>query len=92
MVSEKIAVPPTVDDIRAWLVERVSEELRVPASSIDIHARFSALGLPSIEAASLTGDLSRWLGLKLSPLMLWDYPTIDRLARHLAGEHVEKAA
>jgi acyl transferase domain-containing protein len=32
----------------------------------------------------LSGDLETWLGLTLAPTLLWDYPTIVRLANYLA--------
>ena len=44
-----------------------------------------------MQATRLSGDLGRHLGRELSPVLVWDYPTITDLSRHLAGEHVARA-
>ncbi len=35
---------------------------------------------------TLAGELEGWLGRSLSPTLVYDHPTIETLARHLAGE------
>jgi hypothetical protein len=42
--------------------------------------------LDSMVGVSLAGDLEDWLGLALSPTLLWDYPTVETLTRYLAEE------
>ena len=79
-------------EIREWLVREMSKRLGVSASDLDPHASLLDYGLDSFHATTLAGELGRLLGRKLSPVLLWDYPTIDRLSRHLAGESVEAAA
>lgn len=74
----------TKEAIRAWLIERLAEELGINPSEIDPTSSFDALGLPSREAVTLSGDLEDWLARKLSPTVLWEYPTIDALASHLS--------
>jgi acyl carrier protein len=37
-------------------------------------------------AIGLTGDLEDWLGTRLDPTLLYDYPTVAALAKHLAIE------
>jgi len=88
MMSDQVEVPVsrTSEEIRVWLVERIAMDLHVPASTVDVHRQFGELGVPSIEAACLSGDLSRWLGRNVNPLVLWDYPSIEQLARYLSGE------
>jgi len=39
-----------------------------------------------VQVARLSGDLEAWLGRELSPSLIYDYPTIESLARHLAEE------
>jgi acyl carrier protein len=41
--------------------------------------------MDSMQAMHLSGDLADWLGQQLSPTVVWDYPTIELLASHLAG-------
>jgi amino acid adenylation domain-containing protein/non-ribosomal peptide synthase protein (TIGR01720 family) len=78
---------PTVEAIREWLVVHLSEQLGIDRCEIDICEPFASYGLSSSGAAMLSGDLNEWLQIQLSPTMAWEYPTIDRLARHLAEPH-----
>ena len=76
----------TAAEIEAWLVSQLSELLGIAPSDIDVRQPFTYYGLSSAEAAILAGDLEDWLGCELSPTLAWDYPTIEALASHLAGE------
>jgi acyl carrier protein len=76
--------PASADVIQAWLVSRLSERLDIEPQEIDPTEPFASYGLGSTEAVSLTGELAEWLGRKLSPELVYKYPTIESLARHLA--------
>jgi acyl carrier protein len=71
--------------IQAWLIKKVSTALSLSPDQIDPRETFSSFGLDSRTAISLSGDLERWLGRRLSPTLVWDYPTIDALADHLGA-------
>jgi acyl carrier protein len=45
---------------------------------------FARLGLDSANSVFLIVELEDWLGLELTPDLLFEYPTIGELARHLA--------
>jgi acyl carrier protein len=75
--------PKDREAIQAWLIKRVSAALSLNPDDIDVRETFSSFGLDSRTAVSLSGDLERWLGRRLPPTLVWDYPTIDALARHL---------
>ena len=74
----------SASEIRTWIAEQLSAMLDIERAEIDIGAPFSAFGLDSLKAVSLAGELETWLGRSLPPTLLWDYPTIDALATHLA--------
>jgi len=76
--------PPKAEDIQLWLVAKVAELVAVDPDEIDITEPFARFGLDSIAAAGLSGDLEDWLNRRLSPTLVWDYPTIELLAQHLA--------
>jgi phthiocerol/phenolphthiocerol synthesis type-I polyketide synthase C len=78
--------PPPAKAIQAWLISRLSHVLQVEPGDIDIHEPFTNYGLTSVDAVGLSGDLEEWLGRRLSPTLAYEYPTIQTLARHLAGE------
>lgn len=74
------------EEIADWLIDRVAEQTGSPPAQIDSSIPFADYGLGSAEAVILSGDLERWLGRRLLPTLLWDYPTIDSLAHYLAHE------
>ena len=76
--------PASADTIQAWLVSKLSERLEIEPRKIDPREPFASYGLGSTEAVSLTGELAEWLGRKLSPELIYKYPTIESLARYLA--------
>ena len=66
------------------MVSKLSERLEIEPQEIDIREPFASYGLGSTEAVSLAGELAEWLGRKLSPALVYEYPTIEALARYLA--------
>lgn len=76
---------PTEQEIRAWLVEHVAEAASMTPDDIDVREPLESYGLSSREAVSMVGDLEDWLGRRLSPTLVWEYPTIEAIARYLNG-------
>ncbi len=76
--------PQTAEAIQAWLVSKIGERLRVNPLDIDVREPFARYGLDSVAAVSLSGDLENWLGRRLSPTLVYDYPSIEVLAKYLA--------
>jgi phthiocerol/phenolphthiocerol synthesis type-I polyketide synthase C len=88
-IDEEVGVQkksPSAQTIQGWLVARLSEVLGVESQDIDIREPFTWYGLTSRDAVGLSGDLEDWLGRRLSPTLAYEYPTIETLARHLAGD------
>ncbi len=81
----------SVAAIQNWLKVKLAEYLEIEADSIDLTEPFSNYGLASVDAVGLSGDLEDWLGRTLSPTVVYDYPSIARLARYLAGDTTEVA-
>jgi natural product biosynthesis luciferase-like monooxygenase protein len=75
----------TIQEIVDWLVMRIAERAHMDAHAVDLHAPFVQFGLNSLEAVGLSGELEQWLEQTLSPTLIYDYPSIDALARYLAG-------
>ncbi len=80
--------PAAGSDLRAVLRDLLARQLGLDPASIDERERFHRYGLDSAGARSLTQELARQLGRPLPATVVWDHPTLDRLARHLAGERV----
>jgi acyl carrier protein len=71
--------------IRDWCTEHLSRTLDLPAQAIDTQTTFARMGLDSANSVFLIVELEDWLGLELTPDLLFEYPTICELARHLAA-------
>ncbi|MDM0053046.1 type I polyketide synthase [Variovorax sp. J22R115] len=69
--------------IRNWIVAWMAARLGVAPVRLDVQAPFATLGLDSLAAVQLSGDLGRWLARSLSPTIVFDHPTPEALARHL---------
>jgi amino acid adenylation domain-containing protein len=70
--------------IETWLIGWLAQELDASPAELDTGMQFSALGMSSRQALSLSGALGNWLGKKVSPTAVYVHTTIDALARHLA--------
>ena len=79
---------PTIkrkDEIQAWLVNQVADLLYVDPSEINVQASFNSYGLSSRDAVMLSGDLEEWLDRRLSPTLVYEYPTITALTNYLSS-------
>ena len=84
--------PRSEREITAWLIARLSAVSGIDSEEIDLGQPFAAFGLDSARALVLVGELETWLGQRLSPVVLWNYPTIEALARQLAAPGRPSAA
>jgi acyl carrier protein len=83
--SSATQIAPTAQAISTWLSARIAATLKIQPSQVDPDITFDRYGLDSMQAVSVTGDLGDGLGLEeLPPTLLYDYPTINQLAAHLA--------
>jgi acyl transferase domain-containing protein/acyl carrier protein len=62
----------------------VGELLGMDPEVVDVHTPFNDYGLASVDAVGLSGELAEMVDRPLSPTIIYDYPTIARLARYLA--------
>ncbi len=77
---------PTAAEIQAWMSSYLAQLLALEPDEVNATIPFDRYGLDSSVAVGLTGDLEDWLDRKLDPTLLYDYPTIEALAQHLAEE------
>jgi acetyltransferase-like isoleucine patch superfamily enzyme/acyl carrier protein len=85
-----LAGDPTEIEIRQWCIGFLAKELRVPPAQIDPAVKFARLGIDSTTTVVFTIDLADWLGVELAPDIMFDYPTIADLARHLAEQSARR--
>ena len=81
---------PEADQVRtreaaAWITEYIAERLELSPASMAPDAPFTQFGVDSTFAVVMSGDISAWTGSDVPPNLLYEYPTINELARYLAS-------
>lgn len=76
----------TAKTIEAWLVSQIAEQLSIQPDEIDVKEPLDSYGVDSAQAVILANKAEKLLGFKLSPLLLWYYPTIASLAERVAED------
>ena len=66
-------------------MEYLARTLDLAGHSIDPEITFARLGLDSANSVFLIVELEERIGLELTPDLVFEYPTICELARHLAA-------
>jgi acyl carrier protein len=79
---------------RAGLLEAVlrthaSQVLRMPEDKLEVEVSLTSLGMDSLMGLELRNRIEAALGITVPVTLLWTYPTIAALSRHLAGEVCE---
>lgn len=77
---------PTVEAVREWLAAAISRRTGIPPAEVNSGQPFRYYGFDSARMVEMAGDFSAWLGRPLPPTFFWDYPTVDRVARHVGEE------
>ncbi|NMF65577.1 AMP-dependent synthetase [Brasilonema octagenarum UFV-E1] len=87
--TEQKSFKPTLTEkeIQTWLISHLALYLNIPPDEIDIQEPFTAYGLDSAVAVSMTGELGQWIGCELAIILFWEYPSIEILAQYLAEEY-----
>lgn len=78
--------------VEDWLIDRLAGHLRVLPEQIDVRQPFARYGLDSVATVRLADELGGWLGRSLDPVLAYQYPTIELLARHLTAPPTEAAS
>lgn len=69
--------------LRHWLADYLVTNIGCSPDDIDFNASLNDLGVGSRDAVVLCGELSELLGRKVSPVELWQHPSVAELARFL---------
>jgi phthiocerol/phenolphthiocerol synthesis type-I polyketide synthase C len=79
------------ESIQEWILNRLAADFGLDTAVIDPHSSFESYGLASRDLVMLSGDLEEWLGTSLSPVLLYEHPSLHALAAYLAGEQQNRA-
>ena len=79
----------TPEEIQDWIVTFLAAELRRTPESIDVTVPLDMQCVDSVAAVGMTGKLEDWLGKRIDPTVIFDYPTIEALSGYLAADDEE---
>lgn len=71
--------------IARFLVEQIATLYRREVASIDPDRPFIELGIDSLDAMSLAGDIQEHFAIDMDPSEFFDHPTPNHLARMIAA-------
>jgi acyl carrier protein len=84
---EKVTAGERIEVLTTFVRERAASVLGVdPSTGPDLRRPLNELGLDSLMAVELCNTLGRAIGHHLPPTLLFDYPTLDSLIRHIASD------
>lgn len=84
--GEAAALDTSAAAIRSWLAEQVADYLGRPAGAVATEANLMELGLDSVYALTLCGDVEDRYGIEVDTMLAWDHPSIDAMVAYLRGE------
>lgn len=83
MTIHRATIAP--ERLQEWLLQRLSELSGNPGGTLDAESSIESLGLDSLKMTEVSGELEELLGKRLSPTLLFDYPTIDAIIGYLSS-------
>jgi len=75
--------PLTQAALNEWLIRKIADATGMSIDEINIDTTFADFGLDSRTAVSMSAELERLIGRELPPTLIWDYPTIKEVSKHL---------
>ncbi|GAB3175725.1 acyl carrier protein [Myceligenerans halotolerans] len=80
---------PTTQDLEAWLTEQVVGFGTAAVDQVTPTTPLAELGLDSVYALALCGEIEDAYGIEVDATIAWDHPTIQALAVALAEKMAE---
>ena len=76
--------------ILRWLTTQLASYLEVPATTISPMVPLAEMGVDSVHAISLVGDVEMHFDIDVDPTMIFDYPTLSRIAEFIGTAVAEQ--
>lgn len=90
-VTEQLQTGLTYDQVAQWLTEWITRTLGIPGDMIHPRESLLTYGMDSMTSVKLSEELISLTGRPLSPAVVYDYPSISKMARHLSGSESNPA-
>ncbi|MFE3098921.1 acyl carrier protein [Nocardia tengchongensis] len=84
-------VPAQRNDVAVdWLTARVAEYLGCAPAAVDPALPLAELGLDSVSAVNLCGEIEFEWDVDVDPTVVFDYPTIRELGAYIIAEAADR--
>ena len=84
--EKNIMIQRRRDELKVWLVQRVSHELKVPTEEIDVEESVLALGIDSLALIGLSAELAEFLQVEVDVEVIYEHDSINKIARYYASD------
>jgi acyl carrier protein len=75
----------TRDELIAFLLEKLGDRIGCGPDAIDRDADLIELGIRSIDAVLISGELEDRFGVEIDPVLLFECRTVNRVADSVSG-------
>ena len=82
--SDHTPAQDLADYVKQQIIYCLSQSLRIAENKIEKDIPFSDYGMDSILGANFVNQVGNACGIKLNTTIIFDYPTVNRLASHVA--------
>ena len=69
--------------VQQWLSSRLAWHLQIAGHTIDAAVPLAELGVDSVRALGLVGDVETHFDIEADPTMIFDYPTLSDIAEYI---------
>lgn len=76
----------STQDVQNWLADQIADQLGLDSEDIENNTPFNSYGLDSAQAMTIAVAGRQRFGLEISPLIIWNCPTIDSLSHYIVQE------
>ena len=76
--------------IVGWLASQLASYLEIPATAIDPMVPLAEMGVDSVHAVSLVGDVEVHFDIDVDPTLIFDYPTLSHIAEYISAAVAEQ--
>jgi acyl carrier protein len=76
--------------ILRWLIARLATYLEVSTTTIDPMVPLAEMGVDSVHAVSLVGDVEAHFDIDVDATMIFDYPTLSHIAEYIGTAVAEQ--
>ena len=73
-----------------WLARQLASYLELPETAIDPTVPLAEMGVDSVHAVSLVGDVEMHFDIDVDPTLIFDYPTLSHIAEYISAAVAEQ--